>query len=177
MKRHHEHSNSYKGIHLIGAGLPFQRFSPLSSWQEAWQYAGRYAAGAAESLHLDPQPALCASTVCHTGCSLMNSPYSDPLLPIRPHMNLWGSYIWKSSHKEWLFWEPEVVQIRWLACGSGHSNSAHYYSSNQSALCTDTASKYSCWLRECLPCHSWILFCKLLWVLYIDTGFSLRINF
>jgi hypothetical protein len=23
--------------HLIGAGLQFQRFSPLSSWQGAWQ--------------------------------------------------------------------------------------------------------------------------------------------
>jgi hypothetical protein len=24
MKRYHDHSNSYKGIHLIGAGLQFQ---------------------------------------------------------------------------------------------------------------------------------------------------------
>ena len=37
MKRHHDQGNSYKGKHLIGAGLQFQRFSPLSSWQEAWQ--------------------------------------------------------------------------------------------------------------------------------------------
>ena len=41
----HEHSNSYKGKHFIGAGLQFQRFSPLSSWQEAWQCAGRHGAG------------------------------------------------------------------------------------------------------------------------------------
>jgi len=29
VKRHHDHSNSYKGKHLIGAGLKFQRCSPL----------------------------------------------------------------------------------------------------------------------------------------------------
>ena len=34
-----------KEKHLIGAGLQFQRFSPLSSWQEAWQHAGRHGAG------------------------------------------------------------------------------------------------------------------------------------
>jgi hypothetical protein len=28
--------------------LTVQRFSPLSSWQEAWQYAGRHGAGEAE---------------------------------------------------------------------------------------------------------------------------------
>lgn len=31
--------------HLIGAGLQFQRFSPLLSWQEAWWPAGRRGAG------------------------------------------------------------------------------------------------------------------------------------
>ena len=31
VKRHHDLSNSYKGQHLIEAGLPVQRFSPLSS--------------------------------------------------------------------------------------------------------------------------------------------------
>jgi hypothetical protein len=34
VKRHHDHSNSYKGKHLIGADLQVQRFSPLSSWWE-----------------------------------------------------------------------------------------------------------------------------------------------
>jgi hypothetical protein len=34
MNRHHDHSNSYKGQHLIGAGLQVQRFIPLSSRQE-----------------------------------------------------------------------------------------------------------------------------------------------
>ena len=53
MKRHHDYSNSYKG-HLIGAGLQFQRFNPLSSWQEAWQHPGRCGAGGAKRvLYLD----------------------------------------------------------------------------------------------------------------------------
>ena len=33
-KRHHDQDNSYKGKHLIGAGLQVQRCSPLSSWQK-----------------------------------------------------------------------------------------------------------------------------------------------
>ena len=33
VKKHHDQGNSYKDKHLIGAGLQFQRFSPLSSWQ------------------------------------------------------------------------------------------------------------------------------------------------
>ena len=44
-KRHHDHSNSYKGKHFIEAGLQIQRFSPLSSWWEAWEHAGRHGAG------------------------------------------------------------------------------------------------------------------------------------
>jgi hypothetical protein len=32
MMRYHDQGNSYKGKHLIEAGLQFQRFSPLSSW-------------------------------------------------------------------------------------------------------------------------------------------------
>jgi hypothetical protein len=39
---------SYKR-HLIEAGLQVQRFSPLSSWQEAWQRPGRHGAGVAET--------------------------------------------------------------------------------------------------------------------------------
>jgi hypothetical protein len=45
VKRHHDHGNSDKGKHLIGAGLQFQRFSPLTSCQEAWWQAGRCGAG------------------------------------------------------------------------------------------------------------------------------------
>jgi hypothetical protein len=32
--RHHDQCKSYKGQHLIGAGLQVQRFSPLPSRQE-----------------------------------------------------------------------------------------------------------------------------------------------
>jgi hypothetical protein len=40
---------SYKGQHLIEAGLQVQRFSPLSSRQEgAWQHPGRHGVGGAE---------------------------------------------------------------------------------------------------------------------------------
>jgi len=35
----------YKGKHLIGAGLQFERFRSLLSWMEAWWPVGRYVAG------------------------------------------------------------------------------------------------------------------------------------
>ena len=38
-------NNSYKVQHFIGAALQVQRFSPLSSWQEARQPAGRHGTG------------------------------------------------------------------------------------------------------------------------------------
>ena len=31
VKRHHDHGNSYRGKHVIGAGLQFHTFSPLLS--------------------------------------------------------------------------------------------------------------------------------------------------
>jgi hypothetical protein len=46
VKRHHDQGISYKGQHLIGAGLQVQRLSPLLPWWEAWQLPGRH--GAAE---------------------------------------------------------------------------------------------------------------------------------
>jgi hypothetical protein len=30
-----------KAKRLVGVGLQFQMLSPLASWQEAWQHAGR----------------------------------------------------------------------------------------------------------------------------------------
>jgi hypothetical protein len=45
VKRHHDQGNSYEGKHLIGAGLQFQRFGPVSSWWEAWKQVGRHDAG------------------------------------------------------------------------------------------------------------------------------------
>jgi len=43
----------YKGHQLSGAGLQFQRFSPLSSWQKVWQNSGRHDVGGV--IHLDPK--------------------------------------------------------------------------------------------------------------------------
>ena len=42
MNSHHNQSNSYKGQHLIRAGLQVQRFSP-------WQHTGTHGAGGTES--------------------------------------------------------------------------------------------------------------------------------
>ena len=44
MKRSCDQGYSYKGKHLLGAGLQFLRFSPLS-WWKAWQCRGRHGAG------------------------------------------------------------------------------------------------------------------------------------
>jgi hypothetical protein len=44
VKKHHNHNNSYRGDYFIWAALHFQRFSPLSSWPEAWWHAGRHGA-------------------------------------------------------------------------------------------------------------------------------------
>ena len=55
VKRHHDQGNTYKGKHLIGAGLQVQKFSPLLSGQETWQCADRHGpGGATRVLHLDP---------------------------------------------------------------------------------------------------------------------------
>ena len=56
MKRHHDHSKSFKGKHLMRDVLSFQRFSPLS-WQEAWQCAGRHGTRELRVLELDAQTA------------------------------------------------------------------------------------------------------------------------
>ena len=45
VKRHHDQDNAHKEQHLIGAGLQFQKFSPLFSWLEAQQssqHAGKH---------------------------------------------------------------------------------------------------------------------------------------
>jgi hypothetical protein len=52
VKRHHDQGTSYKGQHLFGVGLHWQRLSPFSPWQEAWQKEGICNTGATES-HVD----------------------------------------------------------------------------------------------------------------------------
>ena len=69
VKKHHERGHSYKEKHFIGAGFPFQRISPLSSWWETWRSAGRRGAGdELRGLHLELKTA--EETVRHTGHSL-----------------------------------------------------------------------------------------------------------
>ena len=48
VNRHHDQGKSYKGQHLIEAGLQAQKFSPFSS-RGAWQHPGRHGAGGGES--------------------------------------------------------------------------------------------------------------------------------
>jgi hypothetical protein len=90
LKRHHNQGNSYKGQYLIGAGLQFQRFRPLSSWQKAWPHLGKHGAGeGAESSTSCSEGEDC---LLHTGWSLsivgdlQSPPYSDTFPPTKPHI-------------------------------------------------------------------------------------------
>ena len=120
MKRHHDQGNSYTGKHLIGVGLLFQRFNPLS-WWEAWQHAGRHDVGGDKSstswspgsrrrllatsgiawTYMRPQS---PSPQWHTSSYKATSPYySVLLLPIGQafkHMSLWGPFLFKPPHYE-----------------------------------------------------------------------------
>lgn len=59
--RHHDyHISSYKGKHLIGPGLQFQSFSPLSSWWEVRQHPGRHGAESSTSWSKGNSKRLCA---------------------------------------------------------------------------------------------------------------------
>jgi hypothetical protein len=79
----YDHINSYKGNHLIGPGLQFQMFSPLSSWQKAWQYAGRHSAReGAESYTSRDTGSI--RRLCHTGHCL----------------NIWDPPQWHTSSKK-----------------------------------------------------------------------------
>jgi hypothetical protein len=49
MKRYHGQGNSYKGQHLIGAGLQVQKFNPLSS---RWKHDNIQAGMAKEELRV-----------------------------------------------------------------------------------------------------------------------------
>ena len=48
MNRHHNHSKSYKGQHLIGVDLQVQRFNGLVIKARAGHYPGRHGAHRAE---------------------------------------------------------------------------------------------------------------------------------
>ena len=106
MKRHHDHSNSYKGQHLIEAGL----CSPLSSWWKTWQLPSRQSAGkgaeSSTSWSTGSRRRLCATLGIAWAYAI-----SKPLPPIVTHflqqatptltrshllvMSLYGSSIFK----------------------------------------------------------------------------------
>jgi hypothetical protein len=98
----------------IGAGLQFQGFSPLSSWQEARQHPGRHGAGeGAENSTLDLKAARRRLSF-HTGQSLSigdlkthiysTSFNKATLTPIRPHLLIvpltmgkhWNVWVYRS---------------------------------------------------------------------------------
>jgi hypothetical protein len=57
VKRHHDQGNSYKGKHLTGADLQFQRFSPLSYGRKHGNIHADMLEKKLRVLHLDPKPA------------------------------------------------------------------------------------------------------------------------
>jgi hypothetical protein len=83
VKRHRNGGNPYKGKHFIGACLQFQRFSLLSSWQEAWQCAGRktWCEKELRVLCIDPKAAR-RGTLCHLGWSLSTCETSQPTFTV-----------------------------------------------------------------------------------------------
>ena len=92
MKRYDDRDNSYKGKHFTGAALQFQRFNPLSSWQEAWQHPGRQDAGGGADSSTSPLAGSKEDTLFHTGQSLStynpkaSTPHSDIYFPDVPHL-------------------------------------------------------------------------------------------
>ena len=79
VKRHRDHSNSYKGKDFVGPGLSFQRFSSLSSWQEARWCAGSHGAG-------DEQAAEDSFWSDLSFLDLKAHPHGDTLSLRRPHV-------------------------------------------------------------------------------------------
>ena len=59
VKRHHDHGDSNKGQHLVGDGLQFQRFNPVSFMAEsmATYTQADMVLEDWRSLHFDPQAA------------------------------------------------------------------------------------------------------------------------
>jgi hypothetical protein len=83
--------------HLIEAGLQVQMFSPLSSWREAWQRAGRLGARKAKSptsWFEGSRRKLCHTGYCFRIVYFKTHPHSATLLPARKHhLTLRGPHI------------------------------------------------------------------------------------
>ena len=73
MKRLLNRCSSYKG-HLIGTGSYFQRFSPLSSWQEAQHVQADLVVEKLTVLYLHPKETRCRLTVSQTARRRVSKP-------------------------------------------------------------------------------------------------------
>ena len=85
MKRHYGQGKSYESKYLIGVGLQFQRFNPLSSLQEAWQPAGRYSAGGAEGSTYSSKGSQ-EQTDSQAARRRVSKPPNDSIPPSRPQV-------------------------------------------------------------------------------------------
>jgi hypothetical protein len=74
LKTHHDQGNSYKGQHLIGAGLQIQYIISAG----AWQHLSRHGAAGAE------RSTFCLEDSQEEG--LIAHPHSDILPPTKPHL-------------------------------------------------------------------------------------------
>lgn len=110
MERHQDQSSSYKRMHLIGTGLQFQGFSPLSSWQEAWWNDGRNGAGEGAGnyilIHWQKDSGLFVGFWNLKATASNTFPPSRPYLLIlwnsdtivSKHSNLWAILIQTTTH-------------------------------------------------------------------------------
>jgi hypothetical protein len=113
VKRHHDQSNSYKAQQLIGPGLQVQRFSPLSSWLEAWQHAGLRTVLQKDTQGKLPMP------VGTGGGALKGEKKWEP-----------SKSKWGFLHKQWSF--PFQSSSIAAACtGTIQDQASHYSSMNQ----------------------------------------------
>lgn len=87
VERHHNHSNFYKEKYLTGTCLWFQKFSPLSLGQEAWEHAAdvvleRELEGSASR----PEGSGKRETWSGLGSETPKPTLSDKLPPLRPQL-------------------------------------------------------------------------------------------
>ena len=116
MKRHHDQGNSYIWIAFNWVVLQCQRFSPLSSWQEAWQCPGRHGAreGVERSASWSNFSQKSTGILRQLGSTLKACPHIDTLPPTRPHLRiapLPQPSTFKSPQIIWLLLLNGVVSI------------------------------------------------------------------
>lgn len=113
VKRHHNHSNSYKGQHLIGAGLKFQRCSPLLTlWEDGSAQADIVLEKDLRGLDLDQGH---QETVSHWAyleqIRPQGLPHSDTLPPAGSHIFQQGYASLPGVPLPFGVWEPIAVKL------------------------------------------------------------------